>query len=419
MNWSLLRLLAISSDVLTRTFFAFYLWENMHDLKIILVFGLISFGIIPIASLVAGYVTDEFDIKIPMLFGIWIQVLQILLIIYADFPISMGMLALIALLGGIGEATRDISVHAIEFGVQEQGNIAHYYADRSFLSKLIELILPISAAYLVTVTEGNYDFLFQLIVGLLVIKTLFVFFYKIPGYHNKFKLKNILAFPGTNKDKFTLVKGVFLEGLSEGITMTILPVIVLIFADSILKWGFVNTGIVLFGALVSLFLTQWITDINSKVLYAIGAFAFAAASTFFLAEINFIVIIVFLIANELMQVIKDVSYNSSVERIMEEDRREYNLFSEYQFLTNSVGAIGRVIPIILLLAIGLNLEDDLTLRLTLLVIGILPIIALSVLGNSRIFKDEPRAATISSIRDTNEAPALGRRNYEADNPTLN
>lgn len=423
MNWSLIRLLAISSDILTRTFLAFYIWENSKDLKIILFFGLIYFAVIPLAELVAGYVTDQFDIKIPMLIGIWIQIIQIVLIISVHFPISTTMLVLIALTGGISEAIRNITIHAIEFGVQEQDQITHYYADKTFFTKSLELILPLTAAYIVTITEGNFDFLFQIIVGVLVLKSIFVILYKIPPSRNKFDLKNILTFPGTNKDKGTLIKGVFMEGLSEGVTLTILPVIVLMFADSILRWGFVNTGIAIFGTLVSLFLTQWVNDINSKLLYAFGAFIFAAASTFFLAEINFVVIIIFLVAYELMQTIKDISYNSAVERIMEEDRREYHLYSEYQFLVDAVASFGRLVPILILLYTGLNIDNESTIRLTLVAIGILPLISLSVLGKSRIFHESIKDEKLETIRknviptlvddrhsNTQETPSLGTTN---------
>ncbi len=408
MTWSLIRLLAISSDLITRTFLAFYIWENTHDLHLILFLGLIYFAVMPFAELTTGYVTDRFDIKIPMLIGVWIQIIQIVLILYAHFPIGPMLLVLIALTGGISEGIRNISVHAIEFGVQEQSNITHYYADKTFFTKAIELILPLAAAYLVTVTDGNFDFLFRLIIGLLIIKVFFVLLFKIPKARNTFDLKNILTFPGTNKDKLTLVKGVFLEGLAEGITLTILPVIVLIFAESILKWGFVNTGIAIFGTLVSLFLTQWVNDINSKVLYALGAFIFAGASTFFLSEINFLVIIIFLVANELMQVIKEVSYSASVERIMEEDRKEYRLYSEYQFLVDTISCIGRVTPIGILLLTGLNINNDLTLRITLIVIGILPIISLSVLGKSRIFQPDSGTNKITSIRGEATPPTLAQ-----------
>lgn len=406
MTWHLFRLLAVSSDLLTRTFLAFYIWENTNSLYLILFFGLVYFAITPIIELIAGYLTDNFDIKTPMLIGIWVQVVQIVLIMAVQFPVSITTIALIALAGGISEGFRNISIHAVEFGIQEQKQVTHYFADKAFIMKSLDLVLPLTAAFIVTYTGGSFNLLFQLIIILLVLKSLFVFFYKLPKARNSFELKNILTFPGTNKDKTTLVKGVFLEGLSEGITLTILPVIVLIFADSILRWGFVNTGIALFGVIVSLFLTQWVNDINSKVLYALGAFIFAGVSTFFLAEINFFVILVFLVASELMSLIKEVSYNSAVEHIMEEDRKEYHLYSEYRFLVDTVSNIGRMVPVLILLFTGLNLNDDIILRITLLVIGILPLISFSVLGKSRIFQADYGKQKIKSIRETESSPDL-------------
>ncbi len=389
MNLPPLRLLAISSDVLERTFFTLYIWDNTRDLRDVLIFVLAYFAVTPIIGLLAGYLTDKFDIKITMLVGIWIQILQIVLMIYVQFPISILALVVIAVLGGVGESFRSIPIHAIEYEVQgERADLNHYYADKSLFSRLISVSLPLAAAYLLTVTEGNFDFLFQLIIILLIAKTIVVFLYKIPPNHNNFDLKNILTFPGTNSDKIHLVKGVFIQGLSEGITLTILPVIVLMFAESFLKWGLINSGIVLFGIILSFFLTIWVNNFNSKVLYSIGAFIFAAASTFFLSEINFAVILGFLVAAQFMDVVKEVSYNASTERIMSEDRKEYQLYSEYQYLVDTVTSIGRLVPICLLLFTGLNLEDDLTIRITLMIIGILPIITLSTLGRTRIFQDD-------------------------------
>lgn len=388
-RWDLINLLMISGDMITRTFIAFFIWEREQNIELILFYSLLYFGMIPLSSLISGIISDQIDSKIALLIGVWFQIIQITIIALPNFNLGYEMVAIVALAGGIGEGFRNIAIHGIEFKVRNDTNLAGYYANKTFFKKLIELLVPLTAAIIISATD-SFQALFRLTVVLLVIKSIVIFMYKIPRATTTFDLKKIFTIPGTNPDKPVLMKGVFLEGLSDGVILTILPIIVLVFAESILNWGFINTGVVLFGVLVSLLIARFVNDFNSKVLYALGAFIFASASIIFITQYNLVVILLFLMAHSVMEIIKEVGYHSSIDRIMEKDRKEYELYTEYQFLVELIGNIGRIIPIAILVYIGFNINNEPLVRGTLIIIGLLPLISLSVLGKSSIFSSNPQ-----------------------------
>jgi hypothetical protein len=229
-----------------------------------------------------------------------------------------------------------------------------------------------------------------------------IFLFKNDYVKNKFELANILKFPGTNADKFTLVKGVFFEGLSEGFNFTIFPIIILIFVGNILNWGILNTFLVLVAISIAYLIRRYVNDVNSKLIYSAAAFFFAFASLFLISGINFYIIMLFLLAKTFMQLVKEISYFSAVDNIIDEDRREYELYAEYQFLIELATSTGRIIPIIALLLINVNIENHFTIILILLAIGFIPMTTLSFLSKSAIFSPTYKEEnTIETIRAEN------------------
>ena len=387
MLWRTNKILFIASDLVIRTFLTFYIWQTKNDLETILVFSLAYFVGIPISSLLSGFVTDKLDPKFSILLGTWLQVIYLFLIIIFGSQLTTETLVIIAIIGGMGEGFRRGAMRVIDHNKGIHQNEARHHATRTVIQETLQLIIPLAGAYLIS-TTNDYSLLFKITIAILILNTITIAFLDTKHKPNKFELIGIMTFPGTNRDKSVLAKGAFIEGLSESITITILPIIILIFVGNIFNWGVINTALVTIALLVSYIISRYINDRNSKYVYAGGALIFAMASVFFITEFNFLIVIVFLIAKTVMDVIKESSYYSSLNRMIREDQQQNSLYSEYQFLIEFFTTIGRIIPIILLLIIGLNINDQLVIRLAFFCIGILPLITISVLGNSKIFEEE-------------------------------
>lgn len=382
MLWKYIDLLSSASDTILKTFLALFLWETAENLYPILIFSVAYFAAIPLASLIGGALSNAIAPKVSMLSGIWMQVAQIILIIILASSLDTFLLILIGIIGGLGEGFKNIAIRDIADQTRSHTNEAKYYTERSIQNELLRLFIPLSCALLIGTGTTGYTVIFQISILLLVAESLLTSLVQVQNESTDFNLKEILTIPGTNPNKATLIKGVFMEGLSEGVTLTILPIIILVFVGSILNWSILNTALVLISIFASLMIEQIINDTNSKSLYAIGALLYASASLFFIARYNFYILAIFLITKTLMFVIKDAGYYGSIDKLMSQDKNETSLFSEYQFLIDLVTSIARLIPLILLIILEINIKDETLIRVMLIGLGLVPLFTLTMLGKS-------------------------------------
>lgn len=383
--WKTTKILLGSTDILLEIFLAFFIWERQKNLEIIILFGIIYFAAVPLGTFIAGLLSDYFSARVSALIGIWINITQIfVLLTIADTTLTNTIIYTVALLGGLANGLKEVPVLSVDFIKKGKPDETKFFANKNLVRRSVNLVIPLMAAYLITVT-GGYKILFIIGIIAFIIISILIMFSGAGTRKNQYRLMQVLRIPGTNPDKPILIKAVFIESLSEGINITIVPIIVLSFAQSILNWGLLSTGVAIIALFISLWLNHIASDLNSKNIFAAGALLFALVSISFIAEFNLYLIIAHLIARSIMELIKDISFNSSIERIMEEDRKEYELYSEYQFLVQTVATFGRILPLVILLFLQIDIDNDLVIRATLLVIGLMPLLALSALGKSVIF----------------------------------
>ncbi|PJA41101.1 hypothetical protein CO178_00925 [candidate division WWE3 bacterium CG_4_9_14_3_um_filter_34_6] len=379
-------LLSSSTDIIIKTFLIFYIWQATNNLAIVATFGLVYFAVIPFSSLLSGIFIDRIGTKLPHSIGILIQISQLFFIIsYSSSNLSISTILFIAILMGIADGIKSMSLRTIMETTRDHRNEALFYANKTISSQFVELILVLSGALLVG-SQLGYNYLFAFTLVILTIELIITIMLPQPSTISSFDIKSILTFPGTNIDKLTLVKAIFMEGLQEGVTLTILPIITLAFIGTIAYWGLLNTALVLLSLLFAFILSKLITDPSSHLLYGIGSIVFATTSLVFLIQYNFYVLAIFLMAQSLMGVIKNTSYFASIDNIMAQDINEYNLLSEYQFLINIVSSTARSIPLIIILLVGITIHDETSLRLILLFTGLVPLLAISFFGQSLAFK---------------------------------
>lgn len=385
MLWKYIEILSNTSDIILKTFLALFLWETDANFYPILIFGITYFAAIPIASLIGGALSNLVAPKIAMLSGIWMQVAQVILIILLANSLDNFLIMLIGLIGGLGEGFKNVAIRDISDQTRSHQNESKYYAGISMRHELLNLFVPLACALIIGIGKDGYITIFKIAIFVLIAESVLTSLVRVQNRSSSFSLKEILTIPGTNPGKPALIKGVFMEGLSEGITLTIVPIITLVFVGSIINWGILNTALVLISILGSFLLGQIITDKNSKSLYAIGALIYASSCLFFISRYNFYILAAFLVARAMMYVIKSSGYYGTIDKLMSQDTNEEFMYSEYQFLIDLVSSIARLIPLVILIILNINIKDEVIIRTVLIGLGLIPLFTLSMLE-----KLEPR-----------------------------
>ena len=389
LNGILLKTIALSTQI----FIAFFIWQTNNDLQALLYFTLTLFIFIPIGSLVSGILKGSQSPKYGILIGNWIQVIQITLLLYYFNSLSLPIILITGALGGFAQGEKDSTNRILEVLTNESGkeNIEKFYATKTFLLSLLKGIVPLSIAYLVG-TTGSYKSLFVLVVVLLLLSSIVSVFVDVESQNSPIKLRQILTIPGTNPNKLALIMSLFFEGLTEGITTTILPIIILVYVGNIINWGWINTGVVAFTIITSAIMRKSMDNAGSRGTYSLGSIIFAITSILFIIHYNIIVIGIFLLAMALMDIIKETSFNSSVERIANSDNSESDLTAEYIFLADLATSIGKVVPIILILLTAQDINNETFVRILLIITGFLPLMTITFLAKTSIFSQDPGVA---------------------------
>ena len=89
-----------------------------------------------------------------------------------------------------------------------------------------------------------------------------------------------------------------------------------------------------------------------------------------------------------LEVSGSIGYNTTIENIIDLDQEKDNLIPEYKFLIELSSNIGKFIPLTLLMLLDIDLSEEFTLKMALIIGSTLPIIIISMFGKSLIFRSE-------------------------------
>lgn len=389
LNKILLQIIASSTQV----FIAFFIWQNTENLQILLYFSLALFLSAPLGAFLANLTAVKTDPKNGLIIGNWIQIIEITVLLYLANNLNIDNVLIIGFLGGIAQSNKEATIRIIEILNNQTGmdNIEHFYANKALMIKLVEGIVPLFIAYLISITN-SYQSLFAFVIVLLVLSSVTSTLMTTNTKKEHFHIKEIIKIPGTNPNKPALITSLLFQGITEGLTTTILPIIILIYIGSIVDWGWINIGTVAFSILITAIMSKTLTDAGSRGTYSLGAILFAIASIFLMINYNLIVVIVFLLAMSLVNVIKETSFNSSIERISSSDFSEEDLSTEYLFLIEIALSIGKILPIIALIIITTDIYNENFIKSIFLIIGFLPLITISMLAKTSVFANDPGVA---------------------------
>jgi len=367
-------------DVVANTFINFYLWENTKDFSVLLRYNIFLFAFIPLGALLFGYIAKKISLKLSYSLGILMYSAQLLLIILKGLDV-LNIVVLFGFISGIASGAHTLSFNTINQKITKPENREKYFGFQNAITSLIRLITPPTLALVVSYT-GSYNKIFGPAVLIFVIASILGFLIKADVRHGKFNMEEILRFPGTNIDKNIIFNSLIVSGIRSSLVITLLPIITLVIVGGLINWGTLTLLLTSFSVLASYLYGKFIDVKSSKYSLLLVSLVFFASSLYFTLYFNLPSLVAFSIVLMILEIVLIVSFESHIDNLTEQDNQIDNLITEYNVFTEIPLAIGRLIPLMTLYFLDVSLSRDVYLRISFLVLGILPILMLSTLAKS-------------------------------------
>lgn len=363
------------------------MWEQTEELLPLLFFAIVYSLSTILGAFASVYLTNGISPKVALLTGFLVQTIQLVLFITLNTDLTNEFILLIGVTGGLASGLKSISEYTYERTYEDSKDTLQVQSAKIFWVELIKLVTIGGSAFLVYFNQG-YDTLFDIILISALFGSFSVIFLHDDYHRRKTDIKKILTFPGTNQEKGLIAKSEFFEGMYDGINSVILPVALLYFVGNFMDWGIVNILLLGFSLCVSIIMYELTGKNSYKSLYAISTVLFAGISIFTIFEYNIYVLLAYMVTMVTLEVSGSIGYNTTIENIIDLDKEKDTLIPEYKFLVELSSNIGKFIPLVLLLLLDIDLAEDFTLKLALIIGSTLPIIIISMFGKSLIFRSE-------------------------------
>lgn len=378
--WSLSTILFSIGDIVANTFINFYIWENTKDFLVLLRYNIFLFTFIPFGAFLFGYIAKKISLKLSYSLGILMYSAQLLLIVLRGTEI-LNIIILFGFISGIASGAYRLSFNTINQKITDPRNREKYFGSQNAITSLIKLLTPPTLALVVSFT-GSYNKIFNPTVFIFILASIFGFLIRVDIRHGRYKMEDVLRFPGTNPEKTIIFKSLLINGMRSSLMFSILPVITLILVGGLANWGGFTLALSSFGVLASYIYGRISNISNSKYSLTISALIFSLAAIFFAVYFNLPSLIAFAVALAILEIVIVVSFESNIDTLTEQDSKIEYLMTEYNVFTEIAVAIGRIVPLMALYFLDISLQNDIFLRIAFLVVGALPIIMLSILAKS-------------------------------------
>ena len=385
--WKIFRKFSFYIEFISFTFILLFIWEQTEILLPLLFFAIVYSLSAILGAFVSVYITNGISPKIALLTGFLIQTIQLVLFITLNSNLTNGFILLIGISGGLAAGLKVIAEYTYERSYEDRENILQIQSARIFWIELIKLVTIGGSAFLVYFNRG-YETLFDIILISSLLGSFTVLFLHNNYLRRKTEIKKLLTFPGTNPEKSLIAKSELFEGMYDGINTVILPVALLYFVGNFMDWGIVNILLLGFSLCVSIIAYELTGQNSYKSIYAISTVLFAGISIFTIFEYNIYVLLAYMVTMVTLEVSGSIGYNTTIENIIDLDQEKDNLIPEYKFLIELSSNIGKFIPLTLLMLLDIDLSEEFTLKMALIIGSTLPIIIISMFGKSLIFRSE-------------------------------
>lgn len=370
-----------AADFITNTFTNIFLWQETSSLLTIATYNLSIFITIPIVAILSCYLAQKINVKLVYNLAIFSYLIQCLtLIIFKTYIVNI--LVPFGIVSGLAIGFQSYAYNLITEEVTKEKR-EEFFGNHSALQNLLGLILPLLYSILVVkVTTYNSLFILALLLFILLGGT----FYKFSVYRQQsiFLFKEILKIPGTNIDKIKIIWLKFLAGIQSGLTWSLTGIVLLSLLNNLIRWSLFTTILTFISILGCYFYSHKISIGYSKYFFTAAALLFAFSCLVLAVEFSLYSLILFLIVNTFMGIVMSVNYDAIINDLIEEDTQIEKLKEEYHALLEIPLAVGRILPLLVILMLGINDSQNFLLRIVFLIIAPIPLFMMNVFTQTKL-----------------------------------
>lgn len=365
----------------TWLFISLFIWENERSLQVLLKYHIPLFIAIPLFGYIGAKLTKAISVKVSFLLSFLARG-AILLIVSYQPELLLNNIMLFGVVYAVAVGLYAIPRSTAYYSVIDKENMSRIRAILLSIFTLIGLILPLFGAYLIG-SQGNYQHLFTFALISLLLSAFMLVIIRIPKIPQRWDMLYVLK--ERSPDHNNLLKVHFIFGIKSGIQWALFGVLVLNFLDNdIENWGRFSSLIGLVGVIAGLFYAKFIAKRIDILALLITGIAYAAFSILFVVNFNFMWFAIFLAVNSISEKFIGSSLGTVISEMIEEDDEARTHLPEHYALLEFPLAIGRLIPLVILLITNASLDNDPALKLIFVVIGLVPFILTGILRKSNL-----------------------------------
>jgi len=373
---SLNKIVTIAATV----FVGFYIWETTKDINKILEFNLGLFLLLPVGVLLSGLFSEYASLKISYTTSKIIHICYLVLLLVLGSQLHSSIFIFGALSGLVtGLVLTNEEILTAKIPALDKTNLA---GKLTALKRFFSIITPLGLAFLIDKSNASFETPFIIAAILVTALLIFSLLVDFPQLDGNFSLTTIFSFPGGNPEKNFLASSSFLNGIKEGFHYSLIGVLTLSFAGSLINWSLISASFSLVAIFLALIYNRFSFSRYSILSLGLGAIIFLVGSGYFAYDFSLFGILVYLAGLTLFEVFFGFGFTGTTTKLVTLDSNEKDLDSEYTFFIYFFQALGMLIPIGILYYLQLDLSDPIFFRVLLVAIALVPFTILGKLKKS-------------------------------------
>lgn len=377
-SFNLFGLALATSDI----FLTFYIWDKSLNIRTITIYHLAMFITIPVFAVLSGIISEK---KSPLggySIGLLIRTFVFAFVIIAP-QFILANIWIFGVIYGASIGISAVSSNVINSKIFEE-SLENLMSLNTAIGSTINLLAPFLASLLVSSLGYNP----LLIIAIFFLGLAWLMARKIKQLNfgdGKFSLVKVL-FPIQKSENNLLFLTQLVEGVRSGFLWAYGGIIAYLFVGGLRSWGIYNlifTGLTIllsfyFAKTLRLHLNKFFV-VTTGLFYSLACLLLGVNSS----------LEYFLYYSFVLSFISAVGWSSfwgTINQIMKEnpDFEKYRI--EYYVAMEFPLALGRIIPLVIILISNTQQFSDFGIKLSWILIGIIPIISFSLLNKSQVWK---------------------------------
>ena len=348
-------------------FITLYFWRQFSITSAIQ-FRLYELLLIPLVTLVIGFLLDKVSAKLTFFIGLLLFFLQLILIIFLGEKAGDYLLPL-AFFSGVSTLFRFLSLNVINQNSILLKDQIIYFSKLNIHGKIISILFPIASSFLVL--SLGYNFIFALALIFIILIGFLLLFIPIDTIKNVYRPFDI--YKNWNKEKTVLFGVNFFWGIEYALFATLIPIITTIMFKSEFGWGIVTSILGIISVVFSLFFQKSSLLNKSIISLVIIGFLITISSLVFVSNSNVLTFLFFMVFVQLWQSIQMIGLKPLINKIISNEPNASVLTTEFSVFMEIPFMIGRLLLLLLLFFIGSDLENITVVGFLFAALGFIPL----------------------------------------------